>query len=98
MAVLTELLNGPFVVQGASVALLVVLVTFIWDDIVDEIPHRRIPLVGRTWGDITNKKARSRFVQSSRALIAEGFAKVGLQIEGLSFGVTQGNRWDADRS
>ena len=80
MAVLAELLNSPYVVQGACVALLVVFITFIWDDIVDEIPHRRVPLVGRTWWEITNKKARARFVQSGRELIAEGFAKVCLQM------------------
>jgi len=83
MAVLTELLNSPYVVQGVCVALLAVFITSIWDDIVDEIPHRRIPLVGRTWWEITNKKARSRFTQSCRDLIAEGFAQVRLQMKVL---------------
>ncbi|KAJ5350884.1 hypothetical protein N7541_008611 [Penicillium brevicompactum] len=75
MAVLTELINNPYVVQGVCVALVAVFITSIWDDIVDEIPHRRIPLVGKTWWEITNKKARSRFTQSCRDLIAEGFAQ-----------------------
>jgi hypothetical protein len=83
MALLTEMLNSPYVVQGACVALLVVFITSIWGDIVDEIPHRHIPLVGRTWWEFTNKKAKSRFTQSCRDLIAEGFAKVSLQTKGL---------------
>ncbi|KAJ6188969.1 hypothetical protein N7519_003877 [Penicillium mononematosum] len=57
MAVISELLNNPYVVQT------------------NEIPYRRIPLVGKTWWELTNKKARQRFTQSCRELIAEGFAK-----------------------
>ncbi|KAJ5205664.1 Cytochrome P450 [Penicillium cf. griseofulvum] len=75
MAVITELLNSPYVVQGVCIALVAVCITSVWADIANEIPHRRIPLVGKTWWDLTNKKARLRFTQSSRQLIAEGFAK-----------------------
>jgi hypothetical protein len=84
MAVLTDLLNSPYVVQGVCVALLAVFITSIWGDIVDEIPHRRIPLVGKTWWEFTNRKAKSRFTKSCRDLIAEGFAKVCLQKKGRS--------------
>jgi hypothetical protein len=76
MGVLNELLNSPYVVQGVCVALVVVFITSVWDDLADEIPFRRVPLVGKSWWEITNKNARSRFTQSARALIAEGFAKV----------------------
>lgn len=96
MAVLTELINNPYVVQGVCVALVAVFITSIWDDIVDEIPHRRIPLVGKTWWEITNKKARSRFTQSCRDLIAEGFAQVGHQERTVS--VTQLLRLVTDRA
>lgn len=78
MAVFTELLNSPYVVQGICAAILAVLITSIWGDLADEIPHRRIPLVGRTWWELTNRKARSRFTQSCRDLIAEGFSQVCL--------------------
>lgn len=79
MAILTELYNSPYMVQGVCVALVAVFITLIWDDLMVEIPHRGIPLVGRTWWELTNKKARARFTQSCRDLIAEGFTQVGPQ-------------------
>ena len=79
MAVITELLNSPYVVQSVCVALVAVFITSFWADIANEIPHRHIPLVGKTWWELTNKKARQRFTQSSRQLITEGFAKVSLK-------------------
>jgi hypothetical protein len=76
MGVLNELLNSPYVVQGVCVALVVVFITSVWGDLADEIPFRHVPLVGKSRWEFTNNKARSRFTQSARALIAEGFAKV----------------------
>lgn len=76
MAVLVELLESPYLVQGVCVALLAVFVSSFWDDLSDEIPYGRVPLVGKSWWDISNKKAKVRFTESARALIAEGFAKV----------------------
>jgi hypothetical protein len=78
MAVISELLNSPYVVQSVCIALVAVFITSAWPDIANEIPYRRIPLVGKTWWELTNKKARQRFTQSCRELIAEGFAKVSL--------------------
>ena len=78
MAVISELLNSPYVVQSVCIALVGVLITSVWPDIANEIPYRRIPLVGKTWWELTNKNARQRFTQSSRQLITEGFAKVDL--------------------
>ncbi|KAJ5598221.1 hypothetical protein N7537_008305 [Penicillium hordei] len=75
MAVITELLNSPYVVQSVCIALVAVFITSVWADIANGIPHRHIPLVGKTWWELTNKKARQRFTQSCRQLIAEGFAK-----------------------
>ncbi|CAG7973909.1 unnamed protein product [Penicillium salamii] len=72
---LAEFLDSPYVVQGVCATLLMVVIASVWGDILDGIPHRRIPLVGRTWWEITNKKARLRFTQSCRDLIIEGFAK-----------------------
>jgi hypothetical protein len=86
MALLTELLNSPYVVQGVCVALVVVFITRTWADIANELPHRRIPLVGKSGWELTNKKARARFTHSSRQLIAEGFAQVCHQTKELSTG------------
>ncbi|CRL28396.1 Cytochrome P450 [Penicillium camemberti] len=75
MAVITELLNTPYVVQSVCIALVAVFITSVWPDIANGIPYRHIPLVGKTWWELTNKKARQRFTRSCRQLIAEGFAK-----------------------
>ncbi|KAJ5142256.1 uncharacterized protein N7443_006975 [Penicillium atrosanguineum] len=75
MAVLTELLDTPYLVQGVCIALVLIFASSFWDDISDEIPYGRLPLVGKTGWDLSNQKARSRFTSSARALIAEGFAK-----------------------
>ncbi|KAJ5822957.1 Cytochrome P450 [Penicillium robsamsonii] len=75
MAIITELINSSYVVQGMCIALVAVLITSVWADIADEIPYRHIPLVGKTGWDLTNKKARLLFTRSCRQLIAEGFAK-----------------------
>jgi len=77
IAILIELFDTPYLVQGICVALVLVFVSSFWEDISDEIPHRRVPLVGKSWWDLSNQKAKSRFTTSARSLIAEGFAKVG---------------------
>lgn len=77
MALVTELLGSSYIVQGVCVALLVVFVSSVWDDVSDEIPYARFPVIGKSWWDLSNRKAKSRFSQSARALIAEGFTKVG---------------------
>ena len=76
MAVLTDLLDTPYLVQGMCIALLAIFISSFWEDLSDEIPHGRVPLVGKNWWDLSNKKAKSRFTQSARALINTGFAKV----------------------
>ncbi|KAJ5545289.1 hypothetical protein N7461_007593 [Penicillium sp. DV-2018c] len=76
MTLITELLNSPYAVQTACVALVALFITTFWADIADELPYRRIPLVGKSGGwDLTNRKARARFTHSCRQLIAEGFSK-----------------------
>jgi hypothetical protein len=76
MTVLTAVLDTPYLVQGVCIALVVIFVSSFWEDISDEIPYGRLPLVGKSWWDLSNQKAKSRFASSARALIAEGFAKV----------------------
>lgn len=76
MAILAALLDCPYLVQGICLAILALLLSSVWNDLADEVPYRRIPLIGKSWSDITNKKAKSRFTQSARALIAEGFSQV----------------------
>ena len=81
MALLAELLTTPYLVQGMCVAVLVLLVSSVWKDLADEIPYRQVPLVGKKWWDLSNKKAKTRFSEAARALIAEGFAKVRISLD-----------------
>ena len=46
MAVLTDLLDTPYLVQGMCIALLAIFISSFWDYLSDEIPHGRVPLVG----------------------------------------------------
>ena len=79
MALLANIFESPYLIRGACVVLLAVFVLSFWDDLADEIPYGRIPLVGKRWWDISNRKAKARFTKAGRALIAEGFSKVGSQ-------------------
>ncbi|KAJ5670050.1 uncharacterized protein N7477_005413 [Penicillium maclennaniae] len=74
MAVLLEFLDTPYL-QGVCIALVLVFASSFWEDFSDEIPYGRLPLVGKSGWDLSNRKARSQFTSSARALIAEGFAK-----------------------
>jgi hypothetical protein len=76
MAVFIELLDTSYLAQGFCIALVLVFISSFWGDLSNEIPYGRVPLVGRSWWDLSNQKAKSRFTSSARALIAEGFAKV----------------------
>ncbi|KAJ6141563.1 Cytochrome P450 [Penicillium chermesinum] len=75
MAMLTGLLETPYFTPGVCIALLVILISSVWDDLSTEVPHRGVPLVGKNWWNLSNKKARAQWSQSARTLITEGFAK-----------------------
>ncbi|KAJ5703643.1 hypothetical protein N7493_011568 [Penicillium malachiteum] len=75
MALLVKLLDSPYLTEGLCVALLLILISSFWEDLAEEIPYFRIPLIGKSWWDLSNKKAKSRFNKSARSLIAEGFEK-----------------------
>lgn len=76
MALLAELIQSPYALQGLGIAFLAVLVSVFWQDLADEIPYSQIPLVGKNGMDIFNNKARARFTSNARELIVEGFSKV----------------------
>lgn len=76
MAILTDLLETPYFVQGACVALFALLLTSFWEDIATEIPYRGVPLIGKEWWQVSNKKARNDWNNSARALMNDAFAAV----------------------
>ncbi|KAJ5662701.1 hypothetical protein N7462_011627 [Penicillium macrosclerotiorum] len=75
MAVLAGLLESPYLAQSICAALLGVFIFGFWRDFIDELPYSRVPLVGKKWWSLSNKKAKARFTNAARALLAEGFAK-----------------------
>ena len=83
MALLAELLTTPYLIQALCVAVFVFFISSFWRDLADEIPYGRVPLVGKKWWDLSNKKAKARFAEAARALIEEGFAKVGPSLSAL---------------
>lgn len=77
MAFLSSFVEFPYLIQRMCLVLLVVLILSVWDALAGDIPHARIPLVGKSWWDVSNRKAKLRFTKAARALMAEGFSKVG---------------------
>ncbi|KAJ5585495.1 uncharacterized protein N7459_005295 [Penicillium hispanicum] len=75
MAFLAELLDSPHALQGVGVVLILCLISSFWEDLMDEIPYTRVPLVGKKWWELSNQKAKSHFAASARAMITEQFAK-----------------------
>ncbi|KAJ5908862.1 hypothetical protein N7495_001544 [Penicillium taxi] len=78
MAILDKLFQVPYLVQGVCIGFVVLFIASFWDDISDEIPFTQVPLVGKSWWDFSNKKAKLRFTRAARGLIAEGFAKANV--------------------
>ncbi|KAK2768531.1 hypothetical protein FQN54_000387 [Arachnomyces sp. PD_36] len=76
MAILTDLLASPYLVDGIIVALGVVFLSNYFGDFADGFPYKNIPSVGWDSWTLTNKKAKDRFVSSARELIAQGFDQV----------------------
>ncbi|KAH1310579.1 hypothetical protein KXX24_004845 [Aspergillus fumigatus] len=75
MALIFELLQSPYFLQGIAVSLLLVIVSNFYQKLVDGFPYRNIPLVGMSRWGFTNSKAKERFVASAKALIAQGFSQ-----------------------
>lgn len=76
MAVIVELLQNPNVLQGVAVALLTIFASHYFRDFADGFPYSKIPLVGKSRWELSNQKAKTRFVNGARELIKQGFSQV----------------------
>lgn len=76
MGVIADLLESPYLVEGVVVALAIVFLSTYYGDFADGFAYRNIPIVGWNTWELTNKKAKNRFLSSAKELIAEGFAQV----------------------
>lgn len=77
MAVTIELFENPYVLQGLAAAIFLVYVSHFLRDLSDGFPYKNIPLVGKTRWELSNTKAKERFVNSANELIQQGFSQVG---------------------
>lgn len=75
MAVITELFENPYVLQGLAAAIFLVYVSHFLRDLSDGLPYKNIPLVGKSRWALSNTKAKERFVNSASELIQQGFAQ-----------------------
>ncbi|PYH45116.1 cytochrome P450 [Aspergillus saccharolyticus JOP 1030-1] len=79
MALIVEHLESHHLLQGAAVALLLVLVSSFYGAVISSFPYKNIPLIGKSQWELSNSKAKQRFVTSAKELIAEGFSQ-GLKV------------------
>ncbi|KAF9888074.1 hypothetical protein FE257_009339 [Aspergillus nanangensis] len=75
MALLLELLESQHAIQGLAVALVLLFVSSFYSALADGIPYWNIPLVGRSRWELSNTKAKNRFVTSAKDLIEQGFGQ-----------------------
>jgi hypothetical protein len=80
MALTTELLDNQFGVREWSLIVMLVLVYGISSIFFDEIPHKNVALVGKTGWEVSNSKAKMRYMMSARQIIGQGFEKVNMYI------------------
>lgn len=76
MGVFADLLASPYLVEGVVAAVAVVFLSTYFGDFADGFAYKNVPIVGWNQWELTNKKAKNRFVSSAKELIAEGFAQV----------------------
>ena len=78
MTLVAELLASPYLLEGVAVTLAVIFLSGYYGDFAEGFPYSNVPSVGWDRWALTNRKAKQRFVTSSRALIKEGFDQVRL--------------------
>lgn len=88
MAVILEVLEAlqapSLLLRGAGAAVLLILLSHLFRELSDGFPYRDIPLVGKSRWELSNTKAKERFVNSAHDLIQQGFSQVGTIQEGKS--------------
>lgn len=81
MAVILEVLEAlqapSLLLRGAGAVVLLILLSHLFRELSDGFPYRDIPLVGKSRWELSNTKAKERFVNSAHDLIQQGFSQVG---------------------
>ncbi|KAE8392134.1 cytochrome P450 [Aspergillus alliaceus] len=76
MPVFADVLESHYLFQGIAVALAFAFVFHFYRELADGLPYSKIPLVGRSRWEISNSKAKKRFVTSAKDLFAQGFSQL----------------------
>lgn len=80
MAVIFEVLEAleapTLLLRGSAAVLLVIFLSHLFRELADGFPYRDIPLVGKSRWELSNKKAKERFISSAHELIQQGFSQV----------------------
>ena len=82
MAVILDILGTleapSLLLRGAATVLVLIVLSHLSREIADGFPYKNIPLVGKSRWEISNTKAKERFVNGAQELIQQGFSQVGL--------------------
>ncbi|THC99150.1 hypothetical protein EYZ11_001401 [Aspergillus tanneri] len=70
-----EYLDGQILVRGIAVTLILVLVCQFFRDLADGFPYWNIPIIGRGRWELSNAKAKERYVSSAKELVEQGFSE-----------------------
>lgn len=76
MAFIIESLDNQLLVQGTALVLVLIFVFQFFKELTDGFPYWHLPLVGRSRWELSNSKAKARFVHSAKELLREGFREV----------------------
>ena len=76
MASIVDTLDIQTLIRGLSLALFLVFVSQFLRELADGFPYWHIPIVGRGRWELSNSKAKARYVHSAKELLSQGFSEV----------------------
>ncbi|KAI9046112.1 cytochrome P450 [Aspergillus affinis] len=75
MASIVDILDIKSLIRGLSLALVIVFVSHFLRELADGFPYWHIPIVGRGRWELSNSKAKARYVHSAKELLSQGFSE-----------------------
>jgi hypothetical protein len=76
MGLVAELLASPHLFEGLAIAVAFVFLSGYYGDFTEGFAYKGFPRIGWDNWQLTNHKAKVRFISSARELITEGFKQV----------------------
>ncbi|PLB55417.1 cytochrome P450 [Aspergillus steynii IBT 23096] len=84
MAAIVDSLDTQSLIKATALVLALLFVSHFFHVLADGFPYWHIPLVGRSRWELSNTKAKARFLESAKELISEGFRE-GRKVFQLTF-------------